>query len=103
MAGDFGPSLGIDIPGLAVGAPGFPQFQFSAPSRPSSIQDQRQNTSRDLRQSSFSLSSSTTWLTGPHSMKFGGIYTRNYAKDGYSTGANNSKGQYNFTGFATGN
>ena len=35
-------------------------------------------------------------------MKFGGIYTRNYAKDGYSTGANNSKGQYNFTGFATG-
>jgi hypothetical protein len=46
---------------------------------------------------------STTWLKGPHSMKFGGIYTRNYAKDGYSTGANNSKGQYNFTGWATGN
>ena len=103
IAGDFGPSLGIDIPSLAVGAPGFPQFQFSAPSRPSSIQDQRQNTSRDLRQSSLSLSSSTTWLTGAHSIKAGGIYTRNYAKDGYSTGANNSKGQYNFTGFATGN
>jgi hypothetical protein len=103
VAGDFAPSLGIDIPSLALGAPGFPQFQFSAPSRPSSIQDQRQNTSRDLRQSSFSLSSSTTWLTGPHSIKAGGIYTRNYAEDGYSTGANNSKGQYNFTGFATGN
>jgi hypothetical protein len=103
VAGDFGPSFGIDIPSLAVGAPGFPQFQFSAPSRPSSIQDQRQNTSRDLRQSSFSLSSSTTWLSGPHSIKAGGIYTRNYAKDGYSTGANNSKGQYNFTGWATGN
>jgi hypothetical protein len=103
IAGDFGPSLGIEIPPLAAGAPGFPQFQFSAPNRPSSIQDQRQNTSRDLRQSSLSLSSNTTWLTGPHSIKAGGIYTRNYAKDGYSTGANNSKGQYNFTGFATGN
>jgi hypothetical protein len=103
VAGDFAPTFGIDIPALAVGAPGFPQFQFSAPNRPSSIQDQRQNTSRDLRQSSFSLSSSTTWLTGSHSFKAGGIYTRNYAEDGYSTGANNSKGQYNFSGFATGN
>jgi hypothetical protein len=103
IAGDVGSRLGIDVPSLAVGAPGFPQFQFSAPNRPSAIQDQRQNTFRDLRQSSFSLSSSTTWVAGSHSMKGGGIYTRNYAKDGYSTGANNSKGQYNFTGFATGN
>jgi hypothetical protein len=103
VAGDFAPTFGIDIPALAGAAPGFPQFQFSAPNRPSSIQDQRQNTSRDLRQSSFSLSSSTTWLAGSHSLKAGGIYTRNYAEDGYSTGANNSKGQYNFTGFATGN
>jgi hypothetical protein len=102
VAGDVGSGLGIDVPPLALAAPGFPQFQFSAPNRPSSIQDQRQNTFRDLRQASFSLSSTTTWLAGPHSVKFGGIYTRNYAKDGYSTGANNSKGQYNFTGFATG-
>lgn len=103
LAGDVAPRLGIDVPALAAQAPGFPQFQFSSPNRPSSIQDQRQNTFRDLRQASFSLSSSTTWISGPHSMKGGGIYTRNYAKDGYSTGANNSKGQYNFTGFATGN
>ena len=103
VAGDLGSTFGIDVPALAVGAPGFPQFQFSAPNRPSSIQDQRQNTFRDLRQSSASVSSTTTWLSGPHSMKLGGIYTRNYAKDGYSTGANNSKGQYNFNGFATGN
>ena len=102
VAGDVGAAIGIDVPPLAVNAPGFPQFQFSAPNRPSSIQDQRQNTFRDLRQASYSLSSTTTWLAGPHSVKFGGIYTRNYAKDGYSTGANNSKGQYNFTGFATG-
>jgi outer membrane receptor protein involved in Fe transport len=103
VAGDLGSRFGIDVPALATAAPGFPQFQFSAPNRPSSIQDGRQNTFRDLRQASFSLSSSTTWLSGPHAMKFGGIYTRNFAKDGYSTGANSSKGQYNFTGFATGN
>ncbi|MEN3337440.1 MAG: hypothetical protein V7647_1116 [Acidobacteriota bacterium] len=102
VAGDVGSGFGIDVPALAARAPGFPQFQFSPPNRPSSIQDQRQNTFRDLRQASFSLSSNTTWLSGPHSVKFGGIYTRNYAKDGYSTGANNSKGRYNFSGFATG-
>ena len=45
----------------------------------------------------------STWLKGTHSIKFGGIYTRNFAKDGYSTGANESKGAYNFSGFATGN
>ncbi len=103
IAGDVGSQLGIDVPPLAAGAPGFPQFQFSGTNRPSAIQDQRQNTFRDLRQSSFSLSSSTTWVAGPHSMKGGGIYTRNYAKDGYSTGANNAKGQYNFRGSFTGN
>jgi hypothetical protein len=103
VAGEVGSSFGIQVPSLAVQNPGFPQFLFSAPNRPSDIRDQRQNTFRDLRQSSLSLSSSTTWIPGAHSMKFGGIYTRNYAKDGYSTGANNSKGQYSFTGWATGN
>ena len=83
--------------------PGFPSFLFSGTNRPSDIRDQRQNAFRDLDQSSFSLSSSATWLKGAHSIKFGGIYSRNYAKDGYSTGANESKGAYAFSGFATGN
>jgi hypothetical protein len=104
IAGDVASNFGIDIPPLAAGAPGFPQFQFASGNRPSAIQDQRQNSFRDLRQASFSLSSSTTWVSGAHSMKGGGIYTRNYAKDGYSTGANNAKGQYNFVNnYATGN
>lgn len=103
IAGDVGSQLGIEIPPLAVNTPGFPQFLFSGSNRPSNIQDQRANTFRDLRQSSFSLSSSTTWLKGTHSLKGGGIYTRNWAKDGYSTGANESKGRYDFSGFATGN
>ena len=102
-AGILGAQLGLEVPPLAMDVPGFPSFLFSGANRPSDIRDQRQNAFRDLDQSSFSLSSSTTWLKGTHSIKFGGIYTRNYAKDGYSTGANESKGAYAFSGFATGN
>jgi hypothetical protein len=103
VAGQFGSSVGIEVPPLAQEVPGLPQFLFSAPNRPSDIRDQRQNTFRDVDQSSLSLSSSTSWLRGSHSLKFGGAFTRNYALDGYSTGANDSKGRYNFTGWATGN
>ena len=93
----------IDVPTLAQQTPGFPQFLFAGANRPSDLRDQQQNTFRDLRQASLSLSNNLTWIAGTHSLKMGGIYTRNYAKDGYSTGANESKGRYNFTGWATGN
>lgn len=103
VAGRLGAELQLEVPPLAATAPGFPAFLFSGANRPSDIRDQRQNAFRDLDQSSASISSSTTWLKGRHSIKFGGIYSRNYAKDGYSTGANESKGAYAFSGFATGN
>ncbi|HET7697632.1 MAG TPA: TonB-dependent receptor [Vicinamibacterales bacterium] len=103
VAGALGAQFQLEIPPLAAGAPGFPSFLFSGTNRPSDIRDQRQNTFRDLDQSSLSFSSTSTWLKGRHSMKFGGIFSRNYAKDGYSTGANESKGAYAFSGFATGN
>lgn len=102
-AGNLASQFGLEVPPLAAQAPGFPSFLFSGANRPSDIRDQRQNTFRDLDQSSFSLSSSATWVRGTHSIKFGGIYTRNYAKDGYSTGANESKGAYAFSGFGSGN
>jgi hypothetical protein len=103
VAGEVGAAVGIEVPALAQNVPGFPQFIFSGANRPSDIRDQRQNTFRDLRQASYSISNNTTWLAGSHSFRFGGIYTRNFAKDGYSTGANESKGFYQFTGWATGN
>jgi hypothetical protein len=103
VAGSLGAQLQLEVPPLAAEAPGFPAFLFSGANRPSDIRDQRQNAFRDLDQSSASFSSSSTWLKGRHSLKFGGIYSRNYAKDGYSTGANESKGAYAFSGFATGN
>ena len=102
-AGSLASQFGLEVPPLAAEAPGFSAFLFSGTNRPSDIRDQRQNTFRDLDQSSASLSSSSTWLKGRHSIKFGGIYTRNYAKDGYSTGANEAKGAYAFSGFASGN
>ena len=103
VAGALGAQLLLEVPTLAAEAPGFPSFLFSGGNRPSDIRDQRQNAFRDLDQSSASISTSSTWLKGRHSIKFGGIYSRNYAKDGYSTGANESKGAYAFSGFATGN
>jgi Carboxypeptidase regulatory-like domain len=103
VAGPVTAQLQLEVPPLAAEVPGFPSFLFSGTNRPSDVRDQRQNTFRDLDQSSGSFSSSSTWLKGKHSIKFGGIYSRNYAKDGYSTGANESKGAYAFSGFATGN
>ena len=103
VAGPLGAQLQLEVPPLAAAVPGFPSFLFSGTNRPSDIRDQRQNAFRDLDQSSASFSSTSTWLKGRHSIKFGGIYSRNYAKDGYSTGANESKGAYAFSGFATGN
>ena len=103
IAGQVGAQLGIEVPELAQGVPGFPQFIFAGANRPSDVRDQRQNTFRDLDQAAFSISNNTTWVTGRHSLRFGGSYARNFAMDGYSTGANESKGQYNFSGWATGN
>jgi hypothetical protein len=103
IAGQVGQSLGIDVPALAQDAPGFPTFLFSGANRPSDIRDQRQNTFRDVDQSAISISNNLTWLKGQHSLKVGGLYSHNLAKDGYSTGANESKGRYTFSGFATGN
>lgn len=103
VAGQVGDTLGVEVPALAREVPGFPQFIFGGANRPSDVRDQRANTFRDLDQSAFSISNNTTWVKGRHSLRFGGSYARNFATDGYSTGANESKGQYNFTGWATGN
>src|SRR5690606_14621599 len=97
VAGEVGSTLGIEVPDLARGVPGFPQFIFAGANRPSDIRDQRQNTFRDLDQSAFSISNNTTWVKGRHSIRFGGSYARNLATDGSSTGANESKGQYHVT------
>ena len=65
VAGDVGAAARDR--GSAAGRRRVPASRSSsspAPNRPSDIRDQRQNTFRDLDQSSFSLSSNSTWLKG---------------------------------------
>ena len=85
-------------------APGFPQFLFSGANRPSDIRDQRQNTFRDLDQSSFSLSSSTTWLTRRPFPSSSAASTRaTTPRTAIRPAPTSRRARYNFTGFATGN
>ncbi len=102
VAGPVADQLGIEVPAGAREARGFPTFIFSGANRPTSIQDQRQNAFRDLREETFSASETLNMVAGRHSVKLGAIFTRNAARDGYSTGANEAKGRYDF-GTLTGN
>ena len=84
---------------------GFPSFTFSGGSsttRPVNIVDQGRNVNRTLRQNAFSISDNVSWIKGAHSLKVGGLYTRNMAEDGFGIGVNN-RGLYRFNGAQTGN
>ena len=68
-----------------------------APNRPTNIADAARNVDRTLRQNAFSLSDNLTWIKGGHSLKAGGLWTRNMARDGFGFGVN-FRGQYRFRG-----
>ena len=70
-----------------------------APNRPTNIADAGRNVDRTLRQNAFSLSDNLTWIKGGHSLKAGGLWTRNIARDGFGFGVN-YRGQYRFNGRA---
>ena len=103
-AADVAATLGIEnAPSLGPDRLGFPQFQFTAgTNRPTNITDAGRNVDRTLRQNAFSLSDNLTWITGSHTLKGGGLWTRNIARDGFGLGAN-YRGRYRFRGGATGN
>ena len=97
--------LGIENAPSQANALGFPSFTFSGGSsttRPVNIVDQGRNVNRTLRQNAFSLSDNVSWIKGAHSLKVGGLYTRNIAQDGFGIGVNN-RGLYRFNGAQTGN
>ena len=50
-----------------------------------------------MRQNAFSLSDNLTWIKGGHTLKAGGLWTRNIARDGFGFGVN-FRGQYRFNG-----
>ena len=50
-------------------------------------------------QNAFSISDNLSWITGGHSLKAGGLWTRNTARDGFGIGVN-YRGRYRFNGAA---
>jgi Carboxypeptidase regulatory-like domain len=104
LAKDVAARLGIEnAPSLGSDRRGFPQFQFTAgANRPTNISDAGRNVDRTLRQNAFSVSDNLTWVTGAHTLKGGGLWTRNTARDGFGFGVN-YRGRYRFRGTATGN
>jgi hypothetical protein len=97
--------LGIEnAPSLAPDRRGFPQFTFpvALTGRPTNISDAGRNVDRTLRQNAFSVSNNLTWIKGGHTLKGGGLWTHNTARDGFGFGVN-YRGRYRFRGTSTGN
>jgi hypothetical protein len=102
-AADVAARLGIEnAPSLGPDRLGFPSFRFTAGARPANIADQARNVDRTLRQNAFSISDNVSWITGGHSVKAGGLWTHNTARDGFGIGVN-YRGRYDFNGAQTGN
>jgi Carboxypeptidase regulatory-like domain len=93
--------LGIEnAPSLTADRRGFPSFMFTGAATrpvPTSIADAGRNVDRTLRQNAFSLSDNVTWVKGGHTLKGGGLWTLNTARDGFGFGVN-FRGQYRFRG-----
>jgi hypothetical protein len=106
QVGDVNAQLGLETaPSLSPDRPGFPSLNFadgSSASRPTNLTDGSRNADRTLKQNSFSLSDNFSLVRGGHSFKFGGLWTRNSALDGYGKGVN-FRGQYRFNSAGTGN
>ena len=104
QAAEVAGRLGIEkAPSLGADRRGFPSFQFTAgTNRPLNIADAARNVDRTVRQNAFSLSDNVTSIIGAHTLKNGGLWTRNLARDGFGFGVN-FRGQYRFRGTFTGN
>ncbi len=92
---------GLDTaPSLAgTGKYGFPSFTFTGSNRPTNMTDSGRNVDRTLKQDAFSISNATTLVLGSHSVRAGGLWNRNMARDGFGIGVN-YRGLYQFSGTA---
>ena len=102
-ADDVSAQLGLDpAPSLGPDRLGFPTINFqSGPNRPTNIADAGRNVDRTVDQNAFSISDNFTWIHGAHSIKTGGLWDRNMARDGFGFGVN-FRGRYRFNAKATG-
>ena len=82
---------------------GFPSVPVHRRHEPAhQYRDAGRNVDRTLRQNAFSLSNNLTWIKGGHTLKGGGLWTHNTARDGFGFGVN-FRGRYRFRGTSTGN
>jgi hypothetical protein len=99
-------AMGIEVaPSLGPGQVGFPGMNFSGGStatRPTNVADGGRNADRTIEQNSFTISNNLSLVLGGHSLKLGGLFTRNAAVDGFGKGVN-YHGQIRFNTARTGN
>ena len=104
--GEVNALLGLETaPSLSPDRPGFPSLNFtggSSAQRPANVSDGSRNADRTIDQNSFSVSNNFSLVKGGHSLKFGGLWTRNSAIDGFGKGVN-VRGIYRFNNVGTGN
>jgi hypothetical protein len=103
--GEVNAALGLETaPSLSPDRPGFPSLNFtggSSATRPTNLTDGSRNADRTIKQNSLSLSDNLSLVLGSHSLKVGGLWTRNTAIDGFGKGVN-FRGQYRFNGAYSG-
>jgi hypothetical protein len=103
---DVNAAIGLETaPSLKPGQVGFPSIVFqggSSSTRPSTVADRGRYADRTIKQNSFTISNNLSWVLGGHSLKVGGLFTRNAAVDGFGKGVN-YHGQYTFNNPRTGN
>jgi len=102
-AGQLADEWGLEIPAEGRDRLGHAAFVCQGPNSPTLLRDLRQNVLRNTETTSFSLSDNVTWITGRHSLRVGGAWSRNHILDGFSAGANEGSGQFLFNGAASGN
>lgn len=104
--GEVNALLGLETaPSLTPDRPGFPSLNFtggSSAQRPANVGDGSRNADRTIKQNSFSISNNLSLVLGGHSLKLGGLFTRNSAIDGFGKGVN-VRGIYRFNNTGSGN
>ncbi|MFN8094588.1 MAG: TonB-dependent receptor [Vicinamibacteria bacterium] len=96
--------LGIEVPAAARERRGYPAFSFLGSDSVDEVFDNAaEYADRDVRQSSFSISDTVTWLRGKHSTRAGFFYSRDWVSDALASGVAAGAGQLVFTDQNTGN
>ena len=101
---DVSRQLGLELPpNMPADRRGFPNIRFTTgANRPINIADAGRAVDRTTTQNALSVADNFSWIAGGHSLKAGGLWNRNIARDGFGTGVNFG-GRYDFNAAVTGN